>query len=479
MTETRTSQEDAHPGRGLHILVVDDDRAFRIATQTLLEDEGYTVRLAASAEEGLQALEEDRFDLLLSDLVMGRMGGVELLRSVKQRWPDLPAIMVTGFGSVASAVEAMRLGAADYLTKPTNNDELLIKVRKALESRERDRELQYLRDEFRRTYSFEQFTTRSPKMHAVIEQVQRVADTDLTVLIQGESGTGKELVARALHSSGGRRGGPFIAVNCSALPENLFESELFGHEKGSFTGATQMRRGKFEEANRGTIFLDEIGDMPPGIQAKLLRVLQGKTFERVGSNKAQRVDTRVVAATNRDIEAMAAQGDFREDLFYRVNVFPILLPPLRERLEDIPLLVEQMLERHADLTGGRVRHVSPKALSAMMMHQWRGNVRELENLITRAMVTTSGDTIERIDLPSGEAPDAESPGEADAPLQDLPYREYLDTILRHAEERYLLRMLDLCKGNINQVSRKMGVDRKTIYRKLAEYSIDPARFRPT
>ncbi|MGB6032144.1 MAG: sigma-54 dependent transcriptional regulator, partial [Bacteroidota bacterium] len=309
--------------------------------------------------------------------------------------------------------------------------------------------------------------------------VQKVADTDLTVLIQGESGTGKELVARALHSSGGRRGGPFIAVNCSALPESLFESELFGHEKGSFTGATQMRRGKFEEANRGTIFLDEIGDIPPGIQAKLLRVLQEKTFERVGSNKAQTADTRVVAATNRDLEAMAVQGDFREDLFYRVNVFPILLPPLRERLEDIPLLVEQMLERHADLTGGRVRHVSPKVLSAMMMHQWRGNVRELENLVTRAMVTTTGDTIERVDLPADESAAAESSGETAGPSQDLPFREYLDTILRHAEERYLLRMLDLCKGNINQVSRKMGVDRKTIYRKLAEYSIDPARFRPS
>jgi DNA-binding NtrC family response regulator len=259
MTEPRDSTAEMQPGDGLHILVVDDDRAFRIATETLLEDEGYTVRLAPGSEEALKALEDERFDLLLTDLVMGRMGGVELLRSVKQRWPDLPAIMVTGFGSVASAVEAMRLGAADYLTKPTNNDELLIKVRKALESRERDQELQSLRDEFRRTYSFEQFTTRSPKMHAVIRQVQQVADTDLTVLIQGESGTGKELVARALHSSTGRRGGPFVAVNCSALPENLFESELFGHERGAFTGATQLRKGKFEEADGGTIFLDEIG----------------------------------------------------------------------------------------------------------------------------------------------------------------------------------------------------------------------------
>ncbi len=477
MADPRTSQDNTQPDPRLHILVVDDDRAFRVATRTLLEDEGYAVRLAGTGEEALQALEEGRFDLLLSDLVMGRMGGIDLLRGVKQRWPDLPVVMVTGFGSVASAVEAMRMGAADYLTKPTNNDELLVKIQKALASRERDRELQYLRDEFRRTYSFEQFTTRSPRMHAVIEKVQQVADTDLTVLIQGESGTGKELVARALHTSSGRKGRPFVAVNCSAVPENLFESELFGHEKGAFTGATQLRRGKFEEAHGGTIFLDEIGDIPPAVQAKLLRVLQEKTFERVGSNKAQTIDTRVVAATNRTLETMVAQGDFREDLFYRINVFPILLPPLRERLEDVPLLVEQMLKRHADLTGGRVRHVSPKVLSAMMMHRWRGNVRELENLITRAMVTTTGDTIERIDLPAYGVSAEEPSGEANEPSQDLPYREYLDTIIKHAEERYLVRMLTLCKGNINQVARLMGVDRKTIYRKLAEYSIDPGSFR--
>jgi DNA-binding NtrC family response regulator len=405
------------------------------------------------------------------------MGGIDLLRNVKQRWPDLPVIMVTGFGSVASAVEAMRLGATDYLTKPTNNDELLIKVQRALESRDRDRELQHLRNEFRRTYSFEQFATRSPRMLAVLQQVQQVADADLTVLIQGESGTGKELIARALHSSSGRREGPFIAVNCSALPENLFESELFGHEKGAFTGATQMRKGKFEEANGGTVFLDEIGDIPPGIQAKLLRVLQDKTVERVGSNKPRTIDTRVVAATNRNLELMLAEGDFREDLFYRLNVFPIVLPPLRERPEDIPLLVEQLLERHADLTGGRVRHISTSVLGEMMTYSWRGNVRELENLITRAMIKTPGDTVERIELPADETLAAESPDTTTEPSQELPYKEYLGTILRHAEEKYLVRMLTLCQGNINKVARLMGVDRKTIYRKLADYSIDPASFR--
>ena len=477
MSDLPGSQEQSKTAKGMDILVVDDDRAFRIATRTLLEDEGYSVRLASSGEEALGALDNESCDLLLSDLVMGKMGGIDLLRSVKQRWPDLPVIMVTGFGSVASAVEAMRLGATDYLTKPTNNEELLIKIQRALESRDRDRELQQLRNEFRRTYSFEQFTTRSSRMHAVLEQVQQVADADLTVLIQGESGTGKELVARALHSSSGRREGPFIAVNCSALPESLFESELFGHERGAFTGATQTRKGKFEEANGGTVFLDEIGDIPPAVQAKLLRVLQEKTIERVGSNKPRPVDARVVVATNRNLEIMLAEGDFREDLFYRLNVFPIVLPPLRERPEDIPLLVQQLLERHADLTGGRVRHISTRVLGEMMTYSWRGNVRELENLITRAMVKTSGDTIERIELPTDETLPAESTDTTTEPSQELPYKEYLGTILRHAEEKYLVRMLTLCEGNINKVARLMGVDRKTIYRKLAYYSIDPASFR--
>ena len=347
--------------RYLQVLVVDDDRGFRLATKTLLEDEGYHVKLATGADEALSILQDESCDLLLSDLVMEHTSGMELLKTVKSRWPDLSVIMVTGFASISTAVEAMRLGAADYLTKPINNAEMVIKVQRAVESRQRDRELATLRAELQQTYGLANFRTRSPRMRAVIQEIQRVADTDLTVLVQGESGTGKELVARAIHSSSGRQGSPFVAVNCSAMPENLFEGELFGHEKGSFTGATQLRKGKFEEAQGGTIFLDEIGDIPLGTQAKLLRVLQEKTLERVGSNKSLSVDARVVAATNRNLEVMVAQGDFREDLYYRLNVFPIVLPPLRERMEDIPLLVEQFLARHSDLTGGRVQEVAAGA----------------------------------------------------------------------------------------------------------------------
>jgi len=474
MTE-HTATDSGRPP--LRILVVDDDRAFRIATRTLLEDEGYRVLLTTGVEDALATIEQTGCDLLLSDLVMETSSGMELLKTVRSRWPDLPIIMVTGYASVSSAVEAMRLGAADYLTKPVNNAEMLIKIQRTLESQRRDRELATLRAELQQTYSFDQFTTRSPRMRAVLTQLERVVDTELTVLIQGESGTGKELVARAIHTASSRRGGPFIAVNCSALPENLFESELFGHEKGAFTGATQLRKGKFEEAQGGTIFLDEIGDIPPGIQAKLLRVLQEKTVERVGSNKSLAIDARVVAATNRNLEVMTAQGDFREDLYYRLNVYPITLPPLRERLEDIPILVEQLLSRHAVLSAGEVVEVSPAALAQMMTHRWRGNIRELENLLRRALVQRQGTKIESLDLPE-DAPLAETPSlHEPETVETIPYKEYINTVLRSAEERYLKRMLTLCSGNINQISRLMNLDRKTVYRKLAEYAIDPSPFR--
>lgn len=469
-----------------HILVVDDDKAFRIATQTVLEDEGYCVTLAASPEEALVALDAANVDLLLSDLVMEKMSGIELLKTVRSQYPDLTVVMVTGFASIATAVEAMRLGAADYLTKPCNNTELLLKIRRALDVRRKDRELQQLREELHGTYSFGNMLTRSDKMKQVIQSIRQVADTDVTVLIQGESGTGKELVARALHYNSNRKAKPFIAVNCSAIPENLLESELFGHERGAFTGALKQKIGKFEEANGGTLFLDEVGDLVPSIQTKLLRVLQEKTFERVGGNTPITVDTRIIAATNRDLEAMSKSGDFREDLFYRLNVFPIFLPPLRERIEDIPLLADHFLHRHEDLVGGRVKYISPKVIADMMNYRWRGNVRELENLIKRAMIKTPGETIMSIELPAtshlekGKAAGEPQPASKNAtPDVDVntPFKEYINAIVRDAEEKYLMRMLRLYKGNINHIAKLMEIDRKTVYRKMAEYAIDPQSFR--
>jgi DNA-binding NtrC family response regulator len=460
------------------ILVVDDDKAFRVATKTLLEDEGYRVALATNGEEGLEKMRVEEFDLLVSDLVMERMGGIALLKQVKARQAGMPVIMVTGFGSIQTAVEAMRLGATDYLTKPCNNDELLIKIRRALDGLQKDRELVHLREELRNTYSFANMVSRSDKMKDIIRQVRQVADTDVTILIQGESGTGKELVARALHFNSKRRNAPFVVVNCSAIPENLLESELFGYEKGAFTGATKQRAGKFEEGHMGTLFLDEIGDTSPSVQTKLLRVLQEKAFERVGGNAMITVDTRVVAATNRSLEMMIRNGDFRDDLFYRLNVFPITLPPLRERLEDIPLLAEHFLHRHAELAQGRVKFIAPDVISDMINYSWRGNIRELENLIKRAIIKTRGDTITSIELGTTELP-AVKPAEDQPELVSLntPFKDYVSTILRDAEEKYILRMLRLYKGNINQIAKLMEIDRKTIYRKMADYSIDPSVYR--
>lgn len=460
-----------------HVLVTDDDAAFRLATRTVLEDEGYRVTLADGAAKALEVLTGQRFDLLLSDLVMGSGSGIDLLRSVKQQWPDLPVIMVTGFGSIQTAVEAMRLGAADYLTKPSNNDELLIKVRRALDHHNRERELKTLRDAVQTKYSLGGMVSRSRGMWDVMTQVRQVADTDVTVLILGESGTGKELVARALHFNSNRKSSPFVAVNCTALPEQLLESELLGHEKGAFTGADRQRIGKFEEAHTGTLFLDEVGEMPLVLQGKLLRVLQEKSFQRVGGGKDVAVDTRVVAATNRNLDVMVAAGDFREDLFYRLNVFPIALPPLRERVEDIPLLAEHFLRLHAQLAAGRITSISPDVIGEMVTYPWRGNVRELENLIKRALLKTTGDTITHIELPGATDRVLAADEQPAAPGVDVSYREYLGVIVRAAEQRYLLRLMKEHRGNINQIARLMEVDRKTVYRKLAEHSIDPTAFR--
>jgi DNA-binding NtrC family response regulator len=462
---------------GERILVVDDDKAFRVATRTLLEDEHYKVSLASSADEALALLTSSDVDLMLSDLVMTKTTGIELLGRVRSKHPDLMVIMVTGFGSINTAVEAMRLGATDYLTKPCNNTELLLKIRRALDMRQKDRELELLREELHSTYNFGNMVSRSEKMKQVIQSIRQVADTDVTILIQGESGTGKELVARALHYNSNRSAKPFVAVNCSAIPDNLIESELFGHERGAFTGAMKQKSGKFEEANGGTLFLDEIGDLTHAVQTKLLRVLQEKTFERVGGNTPIQVDARVVAATNRNLEMMSRQGDFREDLFFRLNVFPIHLPSLRERLEDIPLLAEHFVTKYADIAAGRVRNISHTAITDMMNYNWRGNIRELENLIKRAMIKTTGDTIMNIELPSNEHPVTSSKDSTPDVDLNTPYKDYISAILRDAEEKYLVRMLRLYKGNINQIAKLMDIDRKTVYRKMSEYSIDPTTFR--
>jgi len=458
------------------VLIVDDDLAFRIGTLALLEDHGYASTIATNGEEAKIKLAGQRYDVVLSDLVMPGINGIELLQHIRGAYPEVPVIMVTGFASIGTAVEAMRLGARDYVTKPCDNDELLIKIRRALENRRKDRELQRLQEEVQEKFRFGNIISRNEKMKHVFKLVQQVAETDVTVLILGETGTGKEMLAKAIHYNSLRREKPFVVITCSALSETLLESELFGHEKGAFTGAQRQRIGKFEDANGGTVFLDEIGDVPVHLQTKLLRVLQEKEIERVGGNRPIKVDVRIVAATNRDLDQLTKQGSFREDLFYRLNVFPLHLPPLRDRPDDIALLVDHLLQKFADISGGRVKMISPGALAAMMKYNWPGNIREMENVIKRAIIKTEGDIITDIDLPgAGSETLAALPPTLLGP--EVPFKDYMKNIVQDAELRYLTEMLERHQGNIKMVAELMDLDRKTVYRKIQELGIDLAKYR--
>lgn len=460
-----------------HLLIVDDDKAFRIATAALLQDAGYRVSAAPNGAEALRMIAERDYDLILSDLVMEGMNGIELLKQIRQKLPSACLIMITGFASIQTAVEAMRDGAHDYLTKPCNNDELLIKVERALAERKREKELERLRSLLETTYNFSNIISRNDRMQEVFKLVRQVAETDVTVLVLGETGTGKELVARAIHFNSHRRKQPFIVVNCSAIPETLLESELFGHERGSFTGANRQRVGRFEEADGGTVFLDEIADMPLSIQTKLLRILQEKQFERVGSNLSYTVDVRVIAATNRDLDKMVADGTFREDLFYRLNVFPIRLPALRDRLDDIPLLAEYFLQKHKALGRQAITGIAPSLLHDMMNYDWKGNIRELENLVKRAIIKAEGPVITSIELPVSGPPVSSIAARESPAMTSIPYKKYLQNVVEDAERKYLHRLLSECKGNLNQVAKSMDVDRKTVYRKIEEYKIDVEQFK--
>lgn len=457
------------------ILIVDDDKAFRIATVALLQDNGYTVNAATNGAEAQRLFTEHTFNLVLSDVVMEGMNGIELLGWIKSRKPDVPVMMITGFGSINTAVEAMRLGAYDYITKPCDNDELLIKIRRVLEERHKDREIQRLREEIAEKHSFGAIISRNGTMKDVFKLVRQVSETDVTALILGETGTGKELLAKAIHYNSPRRDQPFVVITCSALSETLLESELFGHEKGAFTGAQRQRVGKFEDANGGTVFLDEIGDIPLHVQTKLLRVLQEKEIERVGGNRPVPVDVRIIAATNKDLREMTTKGTFREDLFYRLNVFPISLPPLRERMDDIPLLTEHILQQYGAMSNNRVKNIAASALALMMSYDWKGNIRELENVLKRAIIKTEGDTITAVDVPnagSGSQSQTDSTGSG-----ELPFKEYLKKVVQAAESKYLVDMLARHQGNIKVIAEVMDVDRKTIYRMIEDYGIDVTQYR--
>jgi two-component system NtrC family response regulator len=459
------------------LLVVDDEKKFLKILSMVLTEEDYEVH---TAEDGLRALE--LFDqvspnVVLTDLKMPGMGGEQLLREIKGRRPNTAVIILTAFGTVAGAVDAMRQGAFHYLLKPCNMDELKIVVRNALEIQQMALENQYLRGELQARQAFENIVGQSRAMQQVFQLIGRVADSGSTVLITGESGTGKELVARAIHRRSARAQKPFVPINCVAIPEELLESELFGHVKGAFTGASQTRQGRFELANLGTIFLDEIGDMSPRLQGKLLRVLQEKVIEPVGSNRCRKVDVRIVAATNADLAARVREGKFREDLFYRLNVVPIELPPLRERKEDIPLLVEHFLQKHKRGEAGV--SLSMEAMKVLTQYHWPGNVRELENAIERVVVLGSDEAIFSMGLTAREPAvrQTQSPGQPTGFLlqqdQSLTYKQAKRRLLESFEREFFVQVLERAGGNVSEAARLAGMHRKNFYQKLESLDLNP------
>jgi len=443
------------------ILVVDDDSAMREMMVSMVESAGIRPRAAASAAAALDALRDQDFDVVLSDIRMPGKDGIELLGEIRELRPETPVVLMTAFGSIDSAVSAMRAGAFDYIPKPFKRDEVMVVLERAFEHRELQSENRRLRAAVGQTGSFGDLIGRSPAMREIFALIRRIADNGSSVLITGESGTGKELVARTIHFSGARASQPFVPINCTAIPEGLLESELFGHVRGAFTGAVTTKHGLFEKAQHGTLFLDEIGDMGLGLQGKILRVLQDREIRAVGGTQSIRVDVRIVAATNKDLRAEMDAGRFRRDLFYRLNVIPIHIPPLRERAEDVPALAEFFLRKH----GRGIRRVFSRAAMEHLIRQpWEGNARELENLIERALALTDATELGPEDLPlpreeEGGAAALASPG---ALLRAAVQRRLS---LHQLEELYIAEILRLVRGNKVQAARILGINRRTLYRR--------------
>jgi DNA-binding NtrC family response regulator len=452
------------------VLVVDDQVAFCHHVRTVLESQGYGVAVAHDGSQALEKLSAHPFDILLLDMKMPGMNGLEVFKQAKKIDPEVTGIIMTAFGSISSAVDSIKEGVSDYIQKPFDPDALLVVLEKAARERRILQEIRDLRKEVDQRYSFGNIIGKNHKMQGIYELIQRVASTDARVFIEGETGAGKELVAKAIHFNSTRKNKPFVGINCGALAETLLETELFGHEKGAFTGAVRTRAGKFEYAKGGTIFLDEVGDISPGMQVKLLRVLQEGRFERVGGNNPIEVDVRIISATNQDLREMVRQHDFRIELFYRLNVVPIHIPPLRERIEDIPLLVKHFIGKFNKRFKRNICQIAPRAMSELMSYDWPGNVRELENVLERAFVTADGETIERIIF----SPDVRKvrPGEPlDSVDTDVPFAVAKTAIVRRFEKAYLYEALKRNEGNVSATAKKTGVNVRTLWRKIKDYGL--------
>jgi two-component system response regulator AtoC len=466
------------------VLVIDDDPGIREYLETLATRQGYGVYTAADGESALADLDRTRPDIVTLDAVLPGMDGLETLRRIKQRMPEVPVIMLSGHGQARTIVEAMRLGASDFLRKPFEVEELELAFQKALENRALEEEVRSLRGRVRTEVDGLLMGGDNPKMREVREIIEQVADTDITVLVRGESGTGKEVVARALFQLGNRRSRPFVKVNCAALPSELLESELFGFEKGAFTGAQKRKLGKFEYANQGTIFLDEISEMAPGLQAKLLQVLQDGEFSRLGGEADVRVDARIIAATNRNLEEAVANGDFREDLYYRLNVVTIQIPPLRDRVDAIPLLVEHFLRMYNAQYKKSVEKLTAETMKHLLDYHWPGNVRELENMIKRIVVLGSEQTVlQEIDSHAAPEPEFAETGEVglaalSAELQngqDLDLKAISKRAAQVAEKKVIERVLTQTRWNRKEAAERLQISYKALLYKMKENGLSEGR----
>lgn len=450
------------------VLVVDDDADMRSLVCDVLQARGHQCTGVGSGQDALQRLMEEDYAVVLTDLRMKGMLGTELLAEIKRTYPDIGVILMTAFGSVETAVEAMRHGASDYMTKPVKTEELVRVVERAIREAALRREVSRLRKEVHREYSFHQILGKSKPMQAIFDLIRRVADSPTNVLITGESGTGKELVAKAIHYNSDRRDAPFVPVNCAAIPEQLLESELFGHMRGAFTDAKMDKRGLFEEAQKGTLFLDEISELPLMLQAKLLRAIQEKEIRRVGATKSIPVDVRIIAATNLNLGDEVKNRRFREDFYYRLNVIEVRLPPLRERREDIPILVDAFLKKCAQTRGKQVKGVSEAALAMLVDYVWPGNVRELENAIERALVMAAGDTLREDDIRLDHAPRR---GSASAGLNGDGFLPEGVTLDQH-EQQLIREALRRTGGNKSQAARLLGLSRNALRYRLAQMGLE-------
>src|ERR687892_174394 len=454
------------------VLIVEDHDRLREQLGQLYEQEGFKVTTAACGEEGIGKLSQEKFALVVSDVKMPGIDGFQVARHVREKYSDTDVILITAFGNIKQAVEAMKLGASDYITKPFQPEAIRMVSEKLIEKRRLLDEVRELRQKVQDEHNLENILSKSPKMFKVFDLIRSLAETDSGVMITGETGTGKELVARAIHNLSRRKAKQFVAINCGAFPDTLLESELFGYEKGAFTGAVQSRAGKIESADGGTLFLDEIEAMAAPMQVKLLRVLQEHEVERLGGNRKAKIDMRVIAAANVDLSLCLARGTLREDFYYRINVIPIELPPLRARLEDLHLLIDHILGRHPVVREKKIRGVGPNALDRMLAYHWPGNIRELENILERAIVKCQGELIEEVDLP--------------APPQRVTERSYLNNgdrdlslkqWLLRSEKEYLRGLLIKHKGGITLTAKEAKVDNKTLYRKMRRHGLHKESFK--